>query len=131
MSLYKSPNDPERNILTCPDCGKDNLFQIEPRDVTKHILQNDEAYSFYLDQHGDFNHQEPQMLCNHCLPSGPEWYDYVGINPLRKMNHVRFHPLKDPEINNNCNYPDECYCGECPNPDQMKFDFNDGRKWYR
>jgi len=127
-------------ILTCPDCGFDNVEQIEPHGYQwKNIFVDDEAcMKAYKDAYGDLNRQEPQFTCHNCFDNWYEgeydetnnkyWSPPKGLAPLSKMTIQKIMPLKDPGIDKVCNYPDKCYCGECPNPDQLEFNLHGASK---
>ena len=128
-------------ILTCPDCGFDNVEQIKPYGNRWKNIFHDGSNGLtkaYADAYGHLISQEPQFTCDRCFD---DWYEseydeqndkyYTppkGLAPLSKMTIKKIMPLQDPGIDKVCNYPDKCYCGECPNPDQLEFNLHGASK---
>ena len=128
---YYDPNN-KKNILACPDCGNDELTQVDITSSNEHInphLDSDIVNAMHK-TFGAFAKHTPHFICQPCYDRcledigwDPASYegDVYGLNPLEAMNSLPMHPLKKPEVDKLCNYPDKCYCGQCPDPNQLQF----------
>jgi hypothetical protein len=124
-------------ILTCPDCSRDTIEQIEDYGHIYNQFLLGKAgsaaeHKAYTDRYGKFDFTEPHFICHHCFDEwwneewdeegGKYWSHVQGLAPLSQMSWRNIKNLKDPGVTKLCNYPEKCYCGECPNPDQLQFD---------
>lgn len=129
-------------IIICPDCGSDAVYHIKPySDTWKHEIGNDQALIKQIHETYGSSHSEDLIACR--CHDDYKWKNYdededkyyglvEGLTPLKHVMLKNISKPKDPEIEKLCNYPDKCYCGECPNPDQLEFDLKGASKeWWR
>jgi hypothetical protein len=128
---YYDPNN-KKNILACPDCENDELTQVDTTSPHVHInphLDSDVVNNMHK-TFGAFAKHNPHFICEPCYQRYLDdlgWDSLLyegsvyGLNPLEAMNSLPIHPLKKPEVNTLCNYPDKCGCGQCPDPNQLQF----------
>jgi hypothetical protein len=121
---FKDPN----LLLTCPTCGREDLRQILPDTEDWEESFGDYPNNFvkhnYLMDYKEPAENEEQFICNHCC----NYYngEYNDTHPIGAVGKTQEFPLSNPHIDKICHYPQRCFCGQCPDPNQLQFDI----KWY-
>lgn len=139
--MYFNPDSPG-SIVACPDCGNDNVQIVQPYSYEwKRTFGNPAIEKAYESTYLDADKREPQFMCNPCFDEwheteyneeNDEYWSYPkGLAPLHRMRKVDIFPLQNPGIEKVCHYPSKCYCGQCPNPDQLQFNLRGASKeWW-
>ena len=145
MSTFKSENG--KHIISCPDCGRINLEKVTPShhsNHTNHTFFNDPLYANTYLKHYPNEHpsQATVLSCPYCKEdwfndvdsdnghSYEEYIDFKGMFPVTHANFLDFTHAKDPGFNEACHYPETCNCGECPDPNQLKFNLKGASSSY-
>ena len=134
--------DNSKNILICPDCLRDTIEHVKGYgDWWKKNVNNDQD----LQKNYEITYNETpnpiinHYICHHCFDDWHEAWDHEpgyylnikGFFPEHMASNRKLIPLENPGIDKVCNYPSKCYCGECPNPDQLKFNLHGASKeWW-
>lgn len=127
--------DYDKHLLLCPTCGNDNLIKLDPYTKEMNDALNDDLVA-----RTEFkkNFDDHHFICRPCYDEweshnehSDEPIDVKGLYSIRTIRHLPLGELKDPGINKLCNYPDDCHCGNCPDPNQLKFNLHGAKKeWY-
>jgi hypothetical protein len=134
MAVFRDP-DVENYIYSCPDCGRIDLDHVQPgtQIYANHFMADPEYEKIYGENYPNHHpSQHPVLSCPYCLE---DWIDYnsdweggydqctsfKGMFPAKFSQVHSINEAKDPGFSEACHYPKKCFCGECPNPNQLQF----------
>ena len=132
---FREPEHPN-NVLACPDCGSTQLFHIPKsgRYFQNEIDADPEYKELFHKTYPDANiYEDPLIECmchedwrNRYMYGNGDWEDAEqvdGLFPLKHAKSINIHQAsKSVPFKDYCSEPFPCHCGQCPDPNQLRFD---------